>query len=86
MAPHSKGKGVKHLITEDKASIIAYKDAGSASSEIAAQIGHNQESSGRCEGPPCEGYPALEKKALTGRKTHRRTAQSSKHLRSTSRC
>jgi hypothetical protein len=38
MAPHSKGKGVKHLITEDKASIIAYKDAGSASSEIAAQI------------------------------------------------
>jgi hypothetical protein len=42
MAPHSKGKGVKHLSPEDKASIIAYRATGMATSEIASRMGRNR--------------------------------------------
>ncbi len=40
MATHSKGKGIKHLSPEDKASIIAYRDTGMATSESAALQKH----------------------------------------------
>ncbi len=42
MAPHSKGKGVKHLSPEVKASIIAYRDTGMATSEIASRMGRDR--------------------------------------------
>jgi hypothetical protein len=42
MAPHSKGKGGKHLSTENKNSIIAYKDAGIVTSEIATWMCHDR--------------------------------------------
>jgi arsenate reductase-like glutaredoxin family protein len=42
MAPHSKGKGVKPLSPEDKASIIDYRDTGMATSEIASWMDHDR--------------------------------------------
>jgi transposase len=42
MAPYSKGKGVKHLTTEDKASILAYRDAGWSSMAIASRLGRDK--------------------------------------------
>jgi hypothetical protein len=69
MALHSKGRGVKHLSTEDKDSFIFYKDARIATSEIATLMGsdHNQESSSRQEGLPEKGI-THEKRALAGEK------------------
>jgi transposase len=38
MGPHSKGNGVKHLSVEDKATVIAYKEAGFSANQIASRL------------------------------------------------
>jgi hypothetical protein len=71
MAPHSKAKGVKHLSPEDKASIIAYRDRGMATSDIASRMGHDRATIKRVlaasRALPEKGVPPG-KRALAGRK------------------
>jgi transposase len=42
MGPHSKGSGVKHLSIEDKATVIACKEAGFSANQIASRLGRHK--------------------------------------------
>ncbi len=71
MTPQSNGKGVRHLSTEDKASNIAYKNAGIATSEISTQMGPDRATIKRvlaAVGASLRRVSPLEKKAWSGRK------------------